>query len=131
MKYILIMMIFPALISGQCANHKNSTSPLQEESPVKEEQFKDSIPSCVRQKIEDIKKEPKWNPAAQVDEYIYKDKHVFFFSADCCDQFNMLYSDSCNVLCAPSGGIAGQGDMKCVDFSKTAKYVKLVWKDPR
>ena len=115
MKFILIIMTFPMLIAGECSKKKGENI----------------VPACVWQKIETIKKEPKWNPPAQMDEYIYNGKHVFLFSSNCCDQYNMLYDENCKTICAPSGGIAGHGDQKCVDFFNTAKYVKLVWKDPR
>ena len=90
-----------------------------------------SVPVCVKNRIEEIKKEPKWNPPAQVDEYSYNGKRVFLFSSNCCDQYNMLYNENCETICAPSGGFTGKGDNKCSDFFNTAKYVKLVWKDSR
>ena len=116
MKYIMIMMVVPILMAEQCNRKKNGG---------------DSIPACIWQKIETIKSEPKWNPPAQVDEYIYNGQHVFLFSSNCCDQFNVAYDENCKAICAPSGGIAGSGDRKCLDFSSTAKFVKQVWKDPR
>jgi len=87
--------------------------------------------SCINRKINRIKSQRKWNPPAQVNEYIYKGKHVFLFSADCCDQFSELYDENCNLVCAPYGGISGQGDGKCNDFQTTAQFVRLVWKDDR
>ena len=92
---------------------------------------KKEIPACVQQKIEQIRAEPKWNPPAEVNEYIYRGQHVFLFTSNCCDQYIMLYDGSCNYICAPSGGIAGHGDNKCPDFYNQATHVKLVWKDPR
>jgi hypothetical protein len=89
------------------------------------------MPSCVQKKIDQIKKEPVWNPPAEVNEYTYQDKQVFLFTSNCCDQYIMLYDGSCNYICAPSGGITGKGDGKCNDFYNTAKLVRLVWKDPR
>ena len=116
MKFFLVMLFFPVLVEKQCNKQRNRN---------------DSVPTCVWQRIEEIKKEPKWNPPAQVDEYIYNGRNVFLFSSNCCDQYNMLYSDNCITICAPSGGIAGHGDQKCNDFFNSAKYIKLVWKDPR
>jgi hypothetical protein len=113
MKYPLLMLSLPFLLAWQCNKHAGG------------------IPSCVQQKIDQIKTQHKWNPPAEVNEYIYQGKHVYLFSADCCDQFNELFDSSCNYICAPSGGITGKGDMKCTDFSATARFVKLVWKDPR
>jgi hypothetical protein len=90
-----------------------------------------AIPSCIQQKIESIKAQPKWNPPAEVHEYKYAGKRVFLFSANCCDQYSELYDENCNYICAPSGGITGKGDRKCDDFLQNAKEVKLIWKDDR
>jgi hypothetical protein len=89
------------------------------------------IPSCVQARIDEIKKEARWNPPAEVNEYLYKGKKVYLFTADCCDQFISLVDASCKTLCAPSGGITGGGDGKCPEFYDEAKHLRLVWKDPR
>lgn len=107
------MLPFSFLLSTQCSKQNNQ------------------IPSCIQQRIDEIKTQPKWNPPAEVKEYIYQGKHVFLFSADCCDQYYTLVDENCNYICAPSGGITGKGDGKCADFSSAAKLVKLIWKDPR
>jgi hypothetical protein len=112
MKYLLIILS-PFLLAGDCNKKANN------------------IPSCIQQKIEQVKALPKWNPPAEVNEYIYQGKHVYLFSADCCDQYNELFDENCNYICAPSGGITGKGDMKCTDFSTASEFVKLIWKDPR
>lgn len=111
MKYLLIILIVSSL--NKC------------------DKTKKAIPACVQQKIEEIKAQPKWNPPAEVNEYIYQDKHVFLFTSNCCDQYIMLYDGSCKYICAPSGGITGKGDNKCSDFYTAAKHIKLIWKDPR
>lgn len=87
--------------------------------------------SCINNKIQRIRSQAKWNPPAQVNEYLYQGKHVFLFSADCCDQFEELYDEDCNRICAPSGGISGAGDGKCTDFRTQAQHIRLVWKDER
>ncbi len=89
------------------------------------------LPDCIQQKINSIKGQPRWNPPAQVDEYLYNGKTVYLFSADCCDQYSVAYDMQCNAVCAPAGGLTGKGDRKCLDFFTTAKHVKLVWKDER
>ena len=90
-----------------------------------------SIPTCIQSRIDEIKKHPKWNPPAEVDEYLYNGKKVYLFNADCCDQFYTLVDSACNTLCAPSGGLAGRGDGKCPDFNDKAKLLRVVWKDNR
>src|SRR5829696_2747169 len=49
-----------------------------------------AFPSCIQAKIEEIKKEPRWNPPASVEEYNYNGKRIFLFSANCCDQYNQV-----------------------------------------
>jgi hypothetical protein len=90
-----------------------------------------SIPGCIQQKIDQIKKEPKWNPPAEVHEYSYNGKRVFYFSSNCCDRYNEVYDENCNYVCSPSGGYTGKGDMKCADFKENAKEIRLIWKDER
>ena len=94
-------------------------------------EIEDPIPACIQEKIDQIKREPKWNPPAEVYEYRYNGRRVFYFSSNCCDQLNGVYDEKCNWICAPSGGITGKGDMKCSDFNENATKVKLVWKDER
>ena len=115
MKSILLVIPFISLslMNSQCNKNQNE------------------VPQCVLKKIEEIKAQPKWNPPAEINEYLYNGIRVFLFTSDCCDQYIMLYDANCNYICAPSGGIAGSGDGKCADFYTKAKYIKLVWKDSR
>ena len=111
MKYLLALLICPFLSASECANHKKQVVTTKENS----EQVKDSIPACVQRMIDSGRKEIPDAPV-QVDEYIFKGKKTFLFTAQCCDQFNMLYDDSCKAICAPSGGFTGRGDLRCTDF---------------
>ena len=88
----------------------------------------DSIPACLARQIESFNKKETTNPPIQIDEYTYKGKRSFLFTADCCDQFNTLYNENCEVICSPSGGLEGGGDHKCEDFSKEGKLIKQIWK---
>jgi hypothetical protein len=89
------------------------------------------LPACIRHWIDVVEEESRWNPPAEVNEYQYNGKTVYLLSANCCDQYNTLIDNECNYICAPSGGIGGGGDLKCTDFEAKAKFVRLVWKDPR
>ncbi|HEU4902572.1 MAG TPA: hypothetical protein VFT06_07255 [Flavisolibacter sp.] len=91
----------------------------------------DTIPSCIQARIAEIKKQPRWNPPAQVEEYRFEGKRVFLFSSNCCDQYNELVDEACNYVCAPSGGFTGKGDRKCPTFKDSAQLIRLVWKDER
>ena len=113
MKLILFIMVIPAVLHNSC--RKSELSP----------------PVCIQQKIEEIKTGPKWNPAADINEDRYHGQSVFLITANCCDQYMMLYDGSCVPICAPAGGFAGKGDGKCPDFYNEAVHLKLVWKDSR
>ncbi|MEO7923469.1 MAG: hypothetical protein ABIR30_07315 [Chitinophagaceae bacterium] len=115
MKNIALFILLLALIAG-CANGKGNKGP------------DESIPACVREQTSEFDKQPNANTPIQVDEYLYMGKQVFLFTADCCDQFNMLYDENCKSLCAPSGGYTGGGDGKCKDFKDSAKLVRMIWK---
>jgi len=112
MNYIPIL-VMATLIYSEC-NKKNN-----------------DVPQCIEQKIEEIKAQPKANPPIQVNEYEFMGKRTFLFSAPCCDQYNVLYDENCNYICAPSGGFTGKGDEKCPDFSSEARHIKVVWNDER
>lgn len=114
MKFLLAILFVALMPARSC--QKNKTA---------------AIPVCIQQKIDSIKAQPKWNPPAQVDAYLYNGKAVYLFSSNCCDQYNMLYDSQCRYICAPTGGYTGKGDGKCADFTTTAKYIKTVWKDDR
>lgn len=89
------------------------------------------IPKCIQSKINDISAQSVWNPPARISKYFYGNQITYLFSANCCDQFNSLYDESCNHICAPSGGFTGRGDMKCTDFNENAKFMGQVWVDSR
>jgi len=90
-----------------------------------------AIPSCIQARIQTMKEGPKWNPPGEVWEYEYNGRTVYYFSSDCCDQFNSVVDGECNYICAPSGGITGKGDRKCDEFNASAKKIRLLWKDER
>ena len=126
MKYLLVLLFIPFLSTTECGKHKkNATAAQKNNEPVK-----DTIPACVRKLIDEGNKETPPSAPIQIDEYLFNNKKVFLLTAQCCDQFNMLYDDSCKAICAPSGGFTGRGDGKCTDFDKEAKYVKMIWKNP-
>src|SRR4030095_3816995 len=113
MKFIILLLALPFL-NEQC-NNKN----------------KRKVPSCILERIEEIKKENKWNPPADINEYEFQGKTVYLISSNCCDQYNSLVDSDCQVICAPSGGITGKGDGKCSDFANVAKFTRQIWKDER
>ncbi|CAF1080602.1 unnamed protein product [Rotaria sordida] len=89
------------------------------------------IPKCIQKMIDNILAEPVWNPPASITKYSYLDKITYLVTSDCCDQYISLYDESCNYICAPSGGKTGQGDRRCMNFYDKAKLLGKVWSDER
>ena len=89
------------------------------------------IPGCIQDKIEDIKAQEVWNPPAKVYSYQYEGKTVYYIPSRCCDIMSELYDKNCNLICAPDGGIAGNGDENCPDFIAQRTEEKLIWEDTR
>jgi hypothetical protein len=125
-KTISTVVFLLVLFMAACCGNKKTTA--GSNAVVAEKTNIDSIPACVRQIIDAGSKEEPANPPVQVDEYLYKGKKVYLFTAPCCDQFDQLYDANCKKICAPTGGITGKGDGACPDFATTATFTKLIWK---
>lgn len=90
----------------------------------------EALPSCIKEKIETLKNQPLQNPPAEVWEWKDEKSTSYYITSDCCDQFNYLFSDNCETVCAPDGGFTGKGDQKCPEFLGELKKT-LIWKDQR
>ncbi len=89
--------------------------------------------------------EPKWvknlitneidgpvaNPPASLSKCVYKNEIVYYLPPRCCDIFSVLYDKQGEVICAPDGGITGDGDGRCSDFFEERKNCEVIWKDSR
>jgi hypothetical protein len=90
-------------------------------------EFKDSVPVCIRKKIDSFKVAQKHEQPQQVIQYEYKGKKVFYITMPCCDFFSELYDANCNLLGHPDGGFTGKGDGKLPDFAKEKTKEKIIW----
>ena len=88
------------------------------------------IPSCIERKIDELKSEAVWNPPAQIWKWETDENTYYYITSDCCDQWNYLYDEQCNVVCAPDGGITGMGDGNCPELSEPI-VKSLIWSDDR
>ncbi|WP_456376110.1 DUF6970 domain-containing protein [Lutibacter sp.] len=87
-------------------------------------------PTCIKNKIEKIINTKVTNPPAQVWKWEVDGTIYYYFTSNCCDQFNYLYNEQCEIVCAPDGGFTGDGDGNCPDFiSEITKT--LIWEDQR
>ena len=87
-----------------------------------------ALPPCLQQIIKDMTADSSQGAPQSVLRYDYKGKTVYYVSAACCDKFNIVFDDSCNVLGHPDGGFTGRGDGKMADFHEQAKNGKIVWR---
>jgi len=90
----------------------------------------EEVPNCIEKKIQNILNEPVQNPAAKVWKWEDDQDTYYYFTSDCCDQYNYLYDNKCKLVCAPDGGFTGNGDGNCPSFQGTVVQT-LVWEDPR
>ncbi len=88
------------------------------------------MPKCIKQKIKAILKQPVSNPPRSVWEWKVEDETYYYITSGCCDQYNYLYDEKCNVVCAPDGGFTGIGDGNCPSFNGYVKKI-LIWEDDR
>lgn len=89
-----------------------------------------NYPSCIEDKIIEFKKNEVQNPPAQIWKWEDNGTSYFYVTSNCCDQYNYLYDENCNVVCAPDGGFTGNGDGNCPEFSSSI-IKTLVWQDDR
>ncbi len=87
-------------------------------------------PECIREKIDEIRKEPIRNPPAQVWRVDVNDKPHYYITSRCCDIMSELYDAECTLVCHPDGGITGTGDGLCPDGFDLAG-AQLIWTDDR
>ena len=116
-------LIFSALFvfTQQCGKEDISKNP----------EGADQIPECVQAKITEISKQDVWNPPAKVYRYQFKGQDVYFIPQRCCDFPSQLFTENCELICAPDGGFSGSGDNACPDFFNTRTDGKLLWEDKR
>jgi len=86
-------------------------------------------PAWVKAFIAQKEAGPVENPPASLSQCSYKGKTVYYYPPVCCDQMSELYDEAGNYLCAPDGGMTGDGDGKCSDFFDSKKDCEVIWKD--
>lgn len=126
------LFLIPAIVILSCGSVKKNQSAAGKdtlnETILNEKAGKDSIPPCIRKKIDSFKLMQKHEQPQRVTEYSYKGKKVYYITMPCCDFFNEVYDDKCNMLGSPDGGFTGKGDGRIPDFHTEAKNEKLIWK---
>jgi len=96
----------------------------------KKQDLEYEVPACIEKEIKSIKREKVRNPPAQVWKWEVDGQTYYYITSDCCDQYNLLYDETCNIVCAPDGGFAGTGDGNCPEFDVPTDKT-LIWEDDR
>lgn len=89
------------------------------------------VPNWINEAIENFQSEPVDNPPRSIYRYTYQDQTVYYIPGQCCDQFSTLYDVDGNEICAPDGGLTGEGDGRCPDFFEQRTNELLLWEDSR
>ena len=96
----------------------------------KESDLDIDAPACIEHKIEELIKNEVSNPPTQIWKWEVDGNTYYYITSNCCDQYNYLYTENCEIVCAPDGGITGEGDGNCPIF--TNEIIKtLIWEDQR
>jgi len=90
-----------------------------------------ATPTWIKALIDEIESKSWGNSPSTIKKCNYQDKIVYYITSPCCDNYNYLYNENNQVICAPDGGITGRGDGKCIDFSSDKKTCELIWQDSR
>ena len=81
----------------------------------------EDVPACITDRISDT--------TIRVDEYFYDGQRVYSIENPpvCCDQLFYIINYNCEEVCAPSGGLGGNGDGRCPNFNDEAVFLRTIW----
>lgn len=85
------------------------------------------MPKCLQEKVVSMSENPSEGTPLYVTRYTYKNKTVYYVASSCCDKFNAVYDEDCNLLGHPDGGLTGKGDGTLMDFRSEATNSKVIW----
>lgn len=84
-------------------------------------------PRCIKTMISNSEKGKAGYDIQQVWKWEVDGNTYYHTVMGCCDQFNYLYDEKCNEVCAPDGGLNGMGNGECPTFSEEPTKT-LIWK---
>lgn len=92
----------------------------------KKDDMDKALSACIDEQIMKIENNEIENPPRIIWEWKVDGKTYYYYTAECCDQFNYLFDNNCNMICAPDGGIAGTGHGECPEFIGEVEET-LIW----
>jgi hypothetical protein len=114
---ILLALILAYVVFTQKASAPATTDALQKE--------------WIKATVTDFEERPVNNPPLSITECEYKDQTVYYVPPHCCDIPGIVYDLQGAEVCAPTGGLTGNGDGKCADFFDAKKDCRTIWQDSR
>jgi len=98
----------------------------------RKEKLPDGTPSCIEQRVEQMRDQQLQNPPMRVVEYEYMGNTVYYIPASdaCCDLKSELWDRECSLLCNPDEGL-NNGTDSCPDFHALRTAGVVIWQDPR
>jgi hypothetical protein len=134
---VILLIVVTTIFGCKCSKTTNvkinAITPLANNA-IADTSIKDSLaiyPSCVRDIISKMEKDSLTDPANKIYSYSLNNKTVYYVPGVCCDNFSVLYDDSCRIIAHPDGGFTGKGDRKMPNFHEEKKNEKLIWEDTR
>lgn len=90
-----------------------------------------AVPDCIQTIIQQNGRFNTNLSVVAITRYKYQGRYVYFGLSDCCDMYNLLFDNTCQTLCSPSGGFSGGGDGRCANFFKEATEKTEIWQKPQ
>jgi len=86
----------------------------------------EEVPLWIQEKIRQAEEKP-----GRVERYEIENRFYYIFTQplEWKDGFSAIYDDTGKYICAPWGGVHGQGDQKCPELSEKLKESTIIWKD--
>ena len=132
MKSITLFIAILVLSISACAQ-----KPAESSKTVNISAKLDTTLPWLQAKIWEYQSRPVSNPARSVIKTTFEGKPVYYVPPVCCDIPSELYAEDGKLMCYPSGGFTGAGDLKCPKFKlEYPDYVKdnkttVIWQDKR
>ncbi len=132
MKNVVLFITVLVLSLSACAQKSAETSKAENISAKL-----DTTLPWLQAKIWEYQSRAISNPPRSVIKTTFEGKPVYYVPPVCCDIPSELYAEDGKLMCYPSGGFAGAGDLKCpkfrIEYSDNIKDNKtsIVWQDKR
>lgn len=94
-----------ATMLALAATAATARAPLPPPAPI--------TPADARQRIAEAQARPDEAAARGIVRYTLGSRTLWLLPSPCCDQFNHVYTEAGEAVCAPTGGIVGRGDGRC------------------